>query len=95
MEERVEENDVEIIAAPKKRTALKLKCAPKKEIAKVKVENEGNGDGICRWFDSEILQLIALCKEKELEFVRNGKKKAFFETLDYYFLQNKNIDFGL
>ena len=36
-----EEEDVEIIAAPKRRTASKSKAAPKKKIAKVKVESEG------------------------------------------------------
>ena len=73
-----EEDDVEIIAAPKKRTALKSKAAPKKKIAKVKVESEGDGDGVRGWLDSEIFQLIALCGEMELKFVRNGKKQGIF-----------------
>ena len=84
MDERVKEgeNDVEIIAAAKKRTSSKSKAAPKKKIAKVKVESEGDGDGVCRWFYLEILQLIALCGEMEPEFVMNDKNKVFFETLD-------------
>ena len=73
-----EEEDVEIIAAPKKRTASKSKAAPKKKITKVKVESEGDGDGVRGWLDSEILQLIALCGEMEPEFVRNGKKQGIF-----------------
>ena len=74
VEERGEEKDVEIIAAPKKRTTSKSKAAPKKKIAKVKVESEGDGDGVRGWLDSEILQLIALRGEIEPEFVRNDKK---------------------
>ena len=73
-----EEEDVEIIAAPKKRTASKSKAAPKKKITKVKVESEGDGDGVRGWLDSEILQLIALRGEMEPEFVRNGKKQGIF-----------------
>ena len=84
MEKRVEErreeeeDDVEIIAVPKKRTALKSKATPKKKIAKVKVESEGDGDGVQGWLDSEILQLIALRGEMEPEFVRNSKKQGIF-----------------
>ena len=73
-----EEDNVEIIAAPKKRTTLKSKAAPKKKIAKVKVESEGDGDGVRRWLDFEILQLIAFHGEMKLEFVRNGKKQGIF-----------------
>ena len=77
-ERREEEEDVEIIAAPKKRTTSKSKAAPKKKIAKVKVESESDGDGVRGWLDSEILQLIALRGEMEPEFVRNGKKQGIF-----------------
>ena len=82
MEKRVkergeeEEDDVEIIVAPKKRTILKSKATPKKK--STKVESEGDGDGVCGWLDSEILQLIALRAEMEPEFVRNGKKQGIF-----------------
>ena len=78
VEERGEEEDVEIIVVPKKRTASKSKVAPKKKIAKVKVESEGYGDGVRGWLDLEILQLIALRGEMEPEFVRNGKKQGIF-----------------
>ena len=57
-----------------KRTTLKSKAAPKKKIAKVKVESENDAHGVRGWLDLEILQLIALCGEMEPEFVRNGKK---------------------
>ena len=85
VEEREEEekDDVEIIVTPKKRTVSKSKAALKKKITKVKVESEGDGDGVLGWLDSKILQLIALCREMEPEFVRNGKKtRYFFEILD-------------
>ena len=68
------EDDVKIIAAPKKRSASKSKATTKKKIANVKVESEGDGDGVCGWLDLEVLQLIALCEKMELEFVKNGKK---------------------
>ena len=65
---------------------MKSKVTPKKKITKVKVESEGDGDGVCGWLDSEILQLIALCEEMESEEWQ--KIRYFFETLDCDFLQN-------
>ena len=44
----------------------------------MKVESEGDGDGVRGWLDLEILQLIALRGEMEPEFVRNGKKQGIF-----------------
>ena len=44
----------------------------------MKVEVEGDGDGARGWFDLEVLQLIAFCREMEQEFVRNGRKKGIF-----------------
>ena len=73
-----EEDDVEIITASKKRTTFKSKVAPKKKIAKVKVESEGDGNGVGGWFDSEVLQMIALHDEMESKFVINGKKQGTF-----------------
>ena len=63
---------------PQRSTASKSKAVPKKKIAKVKVESEGDGDRVCGWFDLEILQLIACRGEMEPEFVRNGKKQGIF-----------------
>ena len=48
----------------------------------MKVESEGDEDGVRGWFDLGILQLIALCEEMEPEFVGMAKNKVFFETLD-------------
>ena len=44
----------------------------------MKVESEGDGDGVRGWLDLEIFQLIALCGEMEPKFVKNGKKQGFF-----------------
>ena len=44
----------------------------------MKVESEGDGDGVCGWLDSEVLQLIALRGEMKPKFVRNGKKQGIF-----------------
>ena len=63
---------------PQRRTASKSKAIPKKKIAKVKVESEGDGDRVHGWLDLEILQLIALRGEMEQEFMRNGKKQGIF-----------------
>ena len=73
-----EEDDVEIIWAPKKIIVSKSKASPKKKIAKVKVESEGDGDGVRGWLDLEILQLIALRKEMEPGFVKIDKKQGIF-----------------
>ena len=73
-----EEEDVEIITIPKKKTALKSKVAPKKKIANVKVESKGDENGVCGWLDLNILQLNALREEMEPEFVKNGKKQGIF-----------------
>ena len=67
----------EIILASKKRMAFKSKAASKK-IAKVKLKNKGDGEGLCRWFDLEVFSLIAFQKEMDLEFVRDCKKTRYF-----------------
>jgi len=43
----------------------------------MKIEREAEGEEVNRsWEDLEVLQLIALKEERELEFVRNGKKQG-------------------